>query len=71
MTPSQLKALHLSHNPDSFYFERKTMQFFGDSMRNYGVRSCCSNTWELYRKNPVKNGLQNSAFFNKLNYKKV
>ena len=38
MTPSELKANILEHDPESHYFDRKTMQFFGDTMRNYGVR---------------------------------
>ena len=28
MTPSELKANILKHDPDSHYFDRKTMQFF-------------------------------------------
>ena len=71
MTPSELKYQHELYNPDSVYFTRQTMKFFGDTMKNYGVRSCCSNTWELYRKTPVKNGLSNSAYFNKLTFKQV
>jgi hypothetical protein len=71
MTPSELKYQHESHNPESFYFTRKTMSFFGDTMKNYGVRSHCENTWELYRKTPVKHGLTNSAYFSKLDFKKV
>jgi hypothetical protein len=71
MTSSELKYQHELNNPNSFYFTRKTMKFFGDTMKNYGVRSHCSNTWELYRKNPVKHGLNSSAYFNKLNFTKV
>ena len=29
------------------------------------------DAWELYRKNPVKHGLKNSAYFDKLTFKKV
>ena len=57
MTPSELKANILAHDPDSHYFDRKTMQFFGDTMRNYGVRKTEIGgvpVWELYRKKPVK-----------------
>jgi hypothetical protein len=70
MTSSELKELHEYHNPESFYFDRKTMRFFGDTMKNYGVRRISANTVELYRKKPVKHGLQNSAFFNTVTYKK-
>jgi hypothetical protein len=70
MTPSELKYQHELHNPESYFFERKTMRFFGDTMKNYGVRRISANTVELYRKKPVKHGLQTSAFFNTITYKK-
>jgi hypothetical protein len=70
MTPSKLKSQHELNNPESFYFTRESMKFFGDTMKNYGVRSHSVNTWELYRKSPVKNGLNTSAYFDKLNFKK-
>lgn len=35
MTPTELKQ----RTNETHFFDRKTMQFFGDSMRNYGVRS--------------------------------
>ena len=38
MTPSELKYEVESHDPDSYFFTHKTMKFFGDTMRNYGVR---------------------------------
>lgn len=37
MTPSELK--YKVQDTESHFFDRKTMRFFGDSMRNYGVRS--------------------------------
>lgn len=70
MTPSQLKYNHESLNPNSFYFTRDTMKFFGDTMRNYGVRTH-SDSYELYRKQPVKHGLKNSAFFDKTSFIKL
>lgn len=70
MTPSQLKQNHEFFNSDSFYFERKTMRFFGDTMKNYGVRAF-PDFYELYRKQPVKHGLKNSAFFDKTTFKKL
>ena len=88
MTPSELKANILAHDPDSHYFDRKTMQFFGDTMKNYGVRErhiMCDydragnyapegaliRVWELYRKQPVKHGLQKSAFFDAETFEQV
>ena len=37
MTPAELKY-NVEQNQDSFFFTRETMKFFGDTMRNYGVR---------------------------------
>lgn len=79
MTASELKANVEQTESDSFFFTRDTMKFFGDTMRNYGV---CSNVvsthtqsniavWELYRKKPVKHGLQESAYFNKTTFDRV
>ena len=65
MTPSELRANILAVRPNSQFFDDKTMRFFGDTMKNYGVRSYDENTWELYRKKPVKYGLQDSAYFDK------
>ena len=80
MTPSELKTNVLIHNPDSHFFDRKTMQFFGDTMRNYGVRKAeiigyydplPVEVWELYRKRPVKHGLKSSAFFHTTEFQQV
>lgn len=60
---------------DSHFFDRSTMRFFGDTMRNYGVRDAgklvCGygesarlvDCWELYRRRPVKHGNTSSAYF--------
>jgi hypothetical protein len=69
MTPSQLKA-KVEQGKDSYFFTRDTMKFFGDTMRNYGVRSN-GNSWELYRKKPVKYGLINSAHFDKQTFNRI
>jgi len=89
MTPSELKYQVEQAGHESYFFERKTMKFFGDTMKNYGVRDggfiktsydengnycpdgCTIECWELYRKRPVKHGLQESAFFSKQTFKKV
>ena len=73
MTPSELKARIESADRESYFFTRKTMKFFGDTMKNYGVRQTIIRTrnadalpvWELYRKRPVKHGLKKSAYFDK------
>ena len=68
MTKSELR--YLVNLTGSFFFDRKTMAFFGDTMQNYAIRDSGEN-WELARKTPVKHGLNSSAYFNKLTYKKV
>lgn len=37
MTPAELKY-HVEQGQDRFFFTREAMRFFGDTMRNYGVR---------------------------------
>lgn len=69
MTPSELKYNIKQHNEESHFFDRGTMRFFGDTMKNFGVRSAGDN-WELYRKRAVKSG-QGSFFFDKKTFKRV
>jgi peptide subunit release factor RF-3 len=64
MSPSELKYQHELFNPSSFFFSKDTMKFFGDTMKNYGVRSF-GDYYELYRKSPVNVNLTNSHYFNK------
>ena len=66
MTPSDLKY-EVERGEDSHFFERSSMKFFGDTMRNYGVRDA-GDCWELYRKRPVMHGLKNSTFFDKITF---
>lgn len=73
---SDLKFAHESENPDSYFFDRKSMRFFGDTMGNY---ACSSKTvmingvecYELRRKKPVKHGLIDSAFFDAKTFERV
>ena len=70
MTASELKYLY-EQNDSGYFFTRKTMKFFGDTMRNYGVRACIVAMWdgttqnalELYRRRAVKHGLNSSHYF--------
>lgn len=39
MTPSELKYLVKQANTESHFFDRETMRYFGDTMKNYGVRT--------------------------------
>jgi len=68
MIPSDLK--YEVEKTGSVFFTRESMRFFGDTMRNYGVRQA-DNTWELYRKKPVKHGLQKSAFFDMKTFERI
>ena len=38
MNASELKYHIEQANEESYFFARKTMRFFGDTMKNYGVR---------------------------------
>ena len=77
MTASELKAL--TEETERYFFTRKTMIFFGDTMKNYGVCSAIVDThtrpavecWELYRRRAVKHGLQSSAYFDKKTLERV
>ena len=71
MTPSELKSrVELYSN----FFERNTMRFFGDTMKNYGCRKVTigeRDLYELYRKRPVKHGLSESAYFDAETFTRV
>lgn len=79
MTASELKYEVENSGSNPYFFTRKTMKFFGDTMRNYGVRSAkiTSHTednievWELYRRKPVKHGLQSSTHFRKSDFSRA
>lgn len=68
-TASDLKYYVEHAGREPHFFTRETMKFFGDTMRNYGVRSA-GDCWELYRRRPVKHGLSNSAFFDKQTFQR-
>lgn len=49
-----------------YFFNPKTMKYFGDTMGNYKViNPKDSDYYQLSRKNAVKNGLQSSCYFHK------
>ena len=52
------------------FFSRKTMSFFGDTLKNFGVIDN-GDAWKVYRRKPVKHGLQNSFYFDKITFKQV
>jgi hypothetical protein len=67
MTPSELKYQYQQHNSDGHYFDRKTLEFFGDTMANYKVIDR-GHVWELARKKAVKYGLKTPCYFSKVSY---
>jgi len=76
MNASELKRHVMGRG--SHFFDRDTMRFFGDTMRNYGVRKATIATalgdvecWELYRRRPVKDGQKSSAFFAVDDYREI
>lgn len=72
MTTSELKAK--LEERGSCFFSPKTMRFFGDTMKNYGCRIVERNGTkliELYRRKPVKHGLQTSAYFDPETFRQV
>jgi hypothetical protein len=83
MTASKLKYLYEKNNPDGHFFDRNTMSFFGDTMRNFGVadggkmRTMTDNgiveieVWDLYRKKPVHGMHGHLAYFRKDNGQEV
>ena len=79
MTSSELKRNVENSGKESYFFSRKTMRFFCDTMRNYGVRGpyqVVNNmgvtvpVMELYRRRPVKHGLKSSAYFNAVTWER-
>ena len=84
MTASELKYQVEQAGRLEHFFTRGAMQFFGDTMKNYGV---CSDTipvkdydteevsmvkvWVLYRKHAVKYGIKTSVYFRQDNFNKV
>lgn len=71
-TPSQLRY-HVTAT-GSHYFSRATMQFFGDTMRNYGTRAAIVDgrpAVELYRRLPVNGGLRESAYFDAVTFERI
>lgn len=80
-TPSDLKAAHEAANPDSLFFSRETMRFWGDTMRNFGVRQPVEVTtsqgvttlaFELYRRRTnARNSRLGSYWFDAVTFARI
>jgi hypothetical protein len=84
MTATKLKSGYRRNNPEGHFFDRETMRFFGDTVRNFGVHGGvmlsvlaengieCVPVWSLYRKRPVKGGMYgHCAYFRKDSFEVV
>lgn len=78
ITAAELKRRVEHAGVESHFFTRRTMKFFGDTMRNYGARGPLqiqtyngpATVFELYRRRPVKHGLIDSAFFDAVTFER-
>ena len=80
MNASELKYNYQAHT-GGYFFDRSSMKFFGDTMRNYYVSANTVNIetssgyihecYELTRVRPVKHGLSSSAFFDVETFERV
>lgn len=68
MKPSELKYQHETKHPNSYFFTRDTMRFFGDTMRNFGCYDDGTD-WVLYRKKPTRAGLH-EWYFDKITFER-
>lgn len=78
MNASELRYQIESTGREPHFFSRKTMHFFGDTMRNFGVRKVwiesdgkMIDAWELYRRRPVKHGIQSSHYFDCATFRRI
>ena len=79
MTPSELKAAVEATGRESHFFTRRSMRFFGDTMRNYGVRASVvrdainveRKVWELYRRRRTPKGATDSSYFDRSTFVRV
>ncbi len=77
MTPSELKAK--VEETGSHFFNRKTMKFFGDTMRNFAVSGPMEIethdgkrvAYQLRRRKPVKSGICRSHYFDSETFKEI
>ena len=61
-TVYDLKYWYYEVNPDGHFFDRKSMKFFGDTMKNFGMMKL-KDKINLYRKNPVKHSIKSDFYF--------
>lgn len=72
MTPSDLK--YNVEKTGSYFFNRSSMKFFGDTMANYGTVESYDGPKDcrvLTRKRAVKHGISNNAYFCKETFERL
>lgn len=47
MTIYDIKRLHLESHPDSHFFDRKTMSFFGQTLRSFHIKKLSPIVWRI------------------------
>lgn len=52
MTASQLKQLVTENRPDSCFFLKENMRFYGDTMKNFSIKDGKTH-WIIFRKKPT------------------
>lgn len=70
MTPTKLKQNHEEQHPESNFFSRDTMNFFGDTMANFGCYDG-GDVWVLHRKKPVNHNVKGRWYFDKTTFKQT
>lgn len=78
ITVYELKRRYQRAEPEGYFFDRKTMAFFGDTMKNYGVKMVLVNDldtgesfkcYALYRKAKTPKGAgSHTTYFSKDGY---
>jgi len=81
ISASDIRINHEIKNPESLFFTKDSMRFFGDTMGNYAVSSKpvkvetyfdgIVECYELRRKKPVNGGLQSSDYFCTKTYARI
>ena len=62
MNASQLKYEVESRGTEQHFFDRSTMKFFGDTMRNYGVRKATVIAYRDREGNYYNEGIEREAW---------
>jgi len=62
-TPTIYDIKYATQEKEPHFFDRQTLKFFGDTMKNFGVFQEDGEIF-IYRKKPVKHGLTGTWLYN-------